>query len=102
MLLMLNIGLAEIVILLLVLFLIFIIPFLGYKVGKVRTIGGGLGLLLSLFLSILGLLIVYSFPKTDSLVVSNIPEQLQKYKELLDSGAITEAEYQLQKDRLLK
>lgn len=97
-----GLGGGEIVIILLILITLLIIPFWGYKAGSVRTIGGGLGLLLALFLSILGVFIVYLFPKADSLIYVDIPEQLKKYKELLDSGAITEEEYQSQKARLLR
>jgi len=33
--------------------------------------------------------------------VESIPDQIRKYKELLDTGAISEAEYDQQKTKLL-
>ncbi|WP_316817313.1 SHOCT domain-containing protein [Pedobacter nyackensis] len=97
-----GLGGGEILLLLFIVLFLVGVPFWGYKLGSVRTIGGGFGLLLALLLNLLGLLVVYLFPKIDNLVVADAPEQLRKYKELLDSGAITEEEYQSQKARLLK
>jgi hypothetical protein len=74
-------------------------------IGSYRKIGAFAGFLLGLFLNIIGLIIVICLSPKDvqPFVYSNesIPDQLKKYKELLDSGAITEAEYNLQKSRLL-
>jgi len=74
-------------------------------VGSNRKIGGTAGFFLGLFLGIIGLVIVLCSDKVERIIpnfnTSSIPDQLKKYKELLDSGAITEAEYNIQKGRLL-
>lgn len=79
--------------------------FWGYKAGANRNIGSTAGLFLGLFLGFIGIIIVLCSNKipynTEYLQAQSIPEQLQKYKELLDSGAITEAEYNIQKGKLL-
>jgi Short C-terminal domain len=96
------------IILLFILLLIFIFPFTiwGYFAGRNRTVGGGGGLLLGLFLGFIGIIIVYCTSRTDRQVFINYnnisaADELKKYKDLLDSGAITEAEYNLQKSRIL-
>ena len=40
-------------------------------------------------------------PATEQLVHESIPEELKKYKELLDSGVITQEEYEAKKRSLL-
>jgi len=75
----------------------------GYQAGKKRTIGAIGGLLLGFFLSFVGIIIVYC---TKRIPVSNFgslsaADELKKYKELLDDGAITESEYNIQKERIL-
>ena len=106
-------------IVLLILFILFlgymlIFPVWGYRAGSKRTIGGAGGLLLGLFFNLLGILIVYCTNKTSQQPIYNFKSQstadsksqsaadeLQKYKQLLDSGAITEAEYNAQKAKIL-
>jgi tellurite resistance protein TehA-like permease len=76
------------------------------SIGAKRNIGSAGGFFLGFFLGLIGLIIVLCsarkavFPPPFFPGVS-IPDQLKKYKDLLDSGAITEAEYNLQKSRLL-
>jgi hypothetical protein len=59
-----------------------------------------------LFLGIIGIIIIYCSSTVDSQFnpCTNLSpaDELQKYKQLLDSGAITEAEYNLQKARILR
>ncbi|AYL98542.1 SHOCT domain-containing protein [Mucilaginibacter celer] len=83
-----------------------IFPIWGYKAGSVRKIGAVPGLLLGLFLNFIGIIIVYSSPKIENINPFSFPPQssadeLQKFKQLLDSGAMTEAEYNNQKARIL-
>jgi len=82
---------------------IFGIP--GAIIGSYKKIGALGGFLLAFFLNIIGIIILV-FSKSKNVVHpliarESIPDQLKKYKDLLDSGAITEAEYNLQKSRLL-
>jgi hypothetical protein len=77
----------------------------GAIIGSYKNIGALGGFLLAFFLNIIGIIIlICASPKTVVLPFvshESIPDQLKKYKELLDDGAITEAEYNLQKSRLL-
>lgn len=79
----------------------------GYNAGKTRKIGSTVGLLLGLFLNIIGIVIVLISPKADGsqggvfTPAESPADQLKKYKDLLDSGAITEAEFAVQKRRIL-
>lgn len=70
-----------------------------------RTIGGTAGFFLGFFLGLIGLIIVLcSSRKLDFIPFPpsrSAADELKKYKELLDSGAITEDEYNFQKSRLL-
>jgi len=100
-------GLAEIVFLLVSFLITVIIPSVwGYKVGAQRSIGAAVGLLLGFFLSYIGIIIIYLTPLSSQSNPGNSPfnstaDELQKYKQLLDSGAITEQEYNQQKARIL-
>lgn len=98
MILMYGFGGSEII----VIFFIVITALIGYRAGSKRKIGGPLGLLLTLFLNVIGLIIIWCSPKIDDEIFVDVPDQLKKFKDLLDSGAITEEEYQSQKARLLK
>jgi Short C-terminal domain len=94
------------IILLFIFGFIFIGPIWGYRAGSKRTIGGGFGLILGLFLGVIGVAIVYCSNKVDQqpfagFAVNSAADELQKYKQLLDSGAITEAEYNIQKAKIL-
>ena len=78
----------------------------GYNAGAKRTIGSTGGLLLGLFLGLIGILIVYCTGRVDNQPFYNFPptsaaDEIQKYKQLLDSGAITEAEYNRKKGEIL-
>jgi len=78
----------------------------GYNAGAKRTVGSTGGLLLGLFLGIIGVLIVYCTRRIEDQQFYNFPpmsaaDELQKYKQLLDSGAITEAEYNYKKAQVL-
>jgi len=70
----------------------------GYFVGSKREIGPIAGGFLGL-LGIIGLIIVLVSPRKESIPFS---VQVQRYKELLDSGTITEAEYNHLKGRLIE
>ena len=78
---------------------------IGALIGNYKKIGPAGGFLLGFVLVIIGVIIVICLSPKDTFkpVIPNesIPDQLKKYKDLLDSGAITEAEYNLQKSRLL-
>ena len=79
-------------------------PIISANVGAKRNIGATAGFFLGLFIGIFGLIIVLCSDKKQDLSYfqsPSVPDQLKKYKDLLDSGAITEAEYNVQKDRLL-
>lgn len=78
----------------------------GYHAGAKRTIGSTGGMLLGFFLGLAGVLIVYCTGKTDDGEFNYHPhtsaaDEIQKYKQLLDSGAITEAEYNRKKEEIL-
>src|ERR1700757_4898753 len=75
-------------------------------IGAKRYVGGTAGFFLGFFLGPIGLAVVFCSNKKEPdfpfpTAFESIPDQIKKYKELLDSGAITEAEYNLQKSRLL-
>jgi hypothetical protein len=78
----------------------------GAIIGYYKTIGPFPGFVLAFFLNIIGVIILVCLrPKTIQLPLAtneSIPDQLKKYKDLFDSGAITEDEYNVQKGRLLK
>ena len=79
---------------------------LGYKIGARRTIGSTGGLLLGFLLGPLGVLIVYCTGRIDNQQFNYYPplsaaDEIQKYKHLLDSGAITGAEYNVKKREIL-
>jgi hypothetical protein len=105
-------GLLEpqhIILILIFLLSIVICPVWGYKAGSKRTIGSTGGLLLSLFLGVFGIIIVYLTKRIDEQQFYNLNNQfnnqsgadeLKKYKQLLDDGAITEAEYRTQKAKI--
>lgn len=83
-----------------------VFPIWGYRAGAKRTIGAVPGLFLALFLNFIGLIIIYCSPKIQDKNPFAFPPQssadeLQKFKQLLDSGAITEAEFNNQKARIL-
>jgi uncharacterized membrane protein len=85
---------------------IIIFPVWGYNAGSKRTIGAVPGLLLGLFLNFIGIVIVYCTPRIQNKNFYAFPKQssadeLQKFKQLFDSGAITESEYNAQKSRIL-
>jgi hypothetical protein len=90
-----------------VLLLFFGVPFglVCYFVAIKRYIGGTAGFFLGFFLGPVGLIVVLCSNKKEPAFpffpFESIHDQLKKYKDLLDSGAITEAEYNLQKSRLL-
>jgi hypothetical protein len=95
-----------------IILLFFIVPFAiifpiwGYRAGSKRTIGAAGGLLLGLFFNFIGIIIVYCTNPVEQNPFRNFPAQsvadeLQKYKQLFDSGAITEAEYNAQKAKIL-
>jgi uncharacterized membrane protein len=102
-----GLGAPEIIIIALFIAFYVIFPVWGYKEGSKRTIGATLGLLLGVFLGFIGVIIVYCTPKVkeqpfyDFQAESRKADDLQKYKDLLDSGAITEEEYQTQKAKIL-
>jgi hypothetical protein len=95
-------GILEPQHIILLFFIIFGIPLAiwGYRAGAKRKIGAQFGMILGL----VGILIVYCFDKIDKPKhhsLESVPDQLKKFKELLDSGAITEAEYNIQKAKIL-
>lgn len=101
-----GLGAPEIILILTALLLLLIFPVWGYRAGSKRTIGGAGGLLLGVFFNLLGVAIVYCTSKIDEKKLYNFPghspaDDLQKYKQLLESGAITEAEYNIQKSKIL-
>lgn len=101
-----DIGAPEIIIIGLIALFYLVFPIWGYREGSKRTIGATLGLLLGVFLGLIGIIIVYCTPKVKEQPFPGFQspskaDELQKYKQLLDSGAITEEEYQTQKARIL-
>jgi hypothetical protein len=102
-----GLGAPEIILIIIAFGGMWFIPAIwGYNAGSKRTIGSAGGLLLGLFFSLLGVIIVYCTRRIDEKQFYNFPNQspadeLQKYKQLLDSGAITENEYNVQKARIL-
>ncbi|TWR30304.1 SHOCT domain-containing protein [Mucilaginibacter pallidiroseus] len=104
-----GLGAPEIILIMAALAILFLPAYLGYVAGSKRTIGGPAGLLLGLFFSYIGLIIVYILPITQPVYYdfghrqpqSSSADEIMKYKELYDSGAITEQEYNTQKARIL-
>ncbi|SRR5258708_32519876 len=82
---------------------IFGIP--GALIGSYKKIGAFGGFLLGFLLNIIGIVILVCLSSKDVDKPINlresVPDQLKKYKDLLDSGAITEDEYNKQKTMLL-
>ena len=105
-----GLGAPEIILILMASGALFIPAIWGYNAGSERSIGAVGGLLLGLFFSFIGVIIVYLTPRVNNTPFYNFntppsasaADELQKFKQLLDSGAITEAEYQIQKDKILK
>lgn len=77
----------------------------GAIIGSYKKIGALNGFLLGFLLNIIGVIILIFLPGKDVYKAiyfsESIPDQLKKYKELLDSGVITEDEYNTQKSNLL-
>ena len=102
-----GIGTTEIIIIVIALGIYLLFPIWGYIEGKKRTMGPIVGLLLGAVLGIIGIIIIYCTPRVNEQSFYNFQaeskkaDDLQRYKDLLDSGAITEAEYQTQKARIL-
>ena len=97
---------TEIVFLAVYFFVTKVIPAIwGYRVGAKRSIGALVGLLLGFFLSYIGIIIIYLMPLSKqpgfNFPSNTAADELKKYKQLLDSGAITEQEYNQQKARIL-
>ena len=105
-----SLGAPEII-LVLVVFIslgsLILCPIWGFRAGATRAVGSTGGLLLGLFLGLLGIIIVYVlgakkvYDPSEYFQPQSAADELQKYKQLLDSGAITEDEYNVQKSRLL-
>lgn len=101
-----SLGAPEIIIIVIIILGIYLLfPIWGYVEGKKRSVGPIVGLLLGAVLGIIGIIILYLTPKKDDQPFSfqspSKADELQKYKQLLDSGAITEEEYQTQKAKIL-
>ena len=102
-----SLGAPEIIIIVIIILGIYLLfPIWGYNAGSKRTIGPIVGLLLGAVLGIIGIIIIYCTPRVDeqpfhSFQPPSKADELQKYKQLLDSGAITEAEYEAQKAKIL-
>jgi len=101
-----SLGAPEIILIIIALGLLLLFPIWGYNAGSKRTVGPVGGLFLGLFLGLIGIIIVYCTNSVDEPRPFYPPSQsaadeLQKYKQLFDSGAITEAEYNTQKARIL-
>ncbi|CAN5493727.1 hypothetical protein BH09BAC6_BH09BAC6_21880 [soil metagenome] len=102
-----GLGAPEIILIFIALTIVLLPAVWGYNAGSKRTIGATGGLLLGLFLSLFGVLIVYCTNRVDIPFnynnFSNLStaDELQKFKQLLDSGAITEAEYNQKKAQIL-
>jgi uncharacterized membrane protein len=105
-----GLGTPEIILILFAFAIVVLPVYLGYVAGSQRTIGGPVGLLLGLCFSYIGLIIVYLFPLnlqpkfydfSNRQPTPSGADEIMKYKQLLDSGAITEQEYNAQKARIL-
>jgi hypothetical protein len=102
-----GLGAPEIIIIGIVILGIYLLfPIWGYIEGKKRTVGPIVGLLLGAVLGLIGIIIIYCTARVDQQPFHNFQspskaDELQKYKQLLDSGAITETEYEAQKARIL-
>lgn len=104
-----GLGTREIILIMAALAILFLPAYLGYIAGCKRTIGGPAGLLLGLFFSYIGLLIVYLSPVIQPVYYDfgnrqpqpSPADEIMKYKKLYDSGAITEQDYNTQKARIL-
>jgi len=99
-------GITGIIILVIIFYLAFHIgfSFLGRHIGKSRKIGATAGFWLTFFLGLIGFIIVLcsSTLQVAPLYIQPVADQLLKFKQLLDAGAITEAEYNQKKIELMK
>lgn len=79
----------------------FVMGFIGYIVGKDRTMGGKTGYVWGFVLSIIGLLFVIASEKKKSTPLS-IADELSKLAVLKENGYISEDEFAIQKSKLLQ
>jgi len=86
---------------LILILLAFLFGLAGWSVGRTRIIGGFGGALVGFFFTILGVIIIYLLPRKAPIRIEPVTDEIKKYKELLDMGAITEDEYKTQKAKLL-
>lgn len=81
-------------------------PIIGSNMGARRNMGSTNGALLGLFLGLIGIVIISCYPTIEYTPPTPMPkisgaDELKKYKELLDSGAINEVEYNIKKGEIL-
>lgn len=81
-----------------------VFPIIGYNMARKRTIGPIKGAVLGFFLGFAGLLIILLYPTIieEQMHYFSAADELEKFKKLLDEGAITQQEYDTQKAQLLK
>src|ERR1700761_3232147 len=81
-----------------------VFPIIGYNMAKNRTIGGIVGAIIGFVLCFACLLIIILYPTTEEQATPryrSVTDEIERYKHLLDDGAITWDEYKMKKRELL-
>ena len=97
-----GLGTPEVSFIYILLFLVLAVVFgcLGSGIGKSKGYSGSLCFVAGLFLGIIGLIVVLLLPNK-KLKTNVSAEDLLNYKKLLDSGAITQEEFDAKKKELI-
>src|ERR1700753_3493952 len=81
-----------------------VFPIIGYNMGKKRILGPIKGALFGFFLGFPGILMILLYPTHEEAQARyfSAADELEKFKKLLDIGAINQHEYDTKKAELLR